>query len=219
MSKTLAEEYRHNPTMKTFPLLVAFLLSISPCPAENLLPSGTLGGVSLGTVFLKEAIDDRAISGWRCFTSVAKERSVLFELVNEGGSNALKMEMVSNPKQETDGRIGFDISHRMLRVAAGDHLSLKLKARRTREEKCAIMVVLAGHRDDGTLVAEKVAFVEPGIGFENFEPLEWTVPAEATQLNVIFNLVRSGAGGNADDDQPVNPCGIVVGNIVLEKTN
>ena len=81
------------------------------------------------------------------------------------------------------------------------------------------MVLLAGHRDDGSFVAQKIEFVEPGIGLENFDSMEWTVPAEATRLNVIFNLLRSGAAGNADDDQPVNPCGVVVDNIVLEKTN
>ena len=208
-----------SPIMKFIPLIAVFLFSVALCPAENLLPAGDFESASSGPVLLKAAVDVRAIGGWRCFTSDAEERSVLFALVNEGGSNALKMEMVSNPRQETDGRIGFDIEPAMLPVSPGDTLALRFQARRTGEEECAIMVLLAGHRDDGTFVAQKVAFVEPGIGFENFDSMEWTVPAEATRLNVIFNLLRSGAAGNADDDQPVNPCGVIVDNIVLEKTN
>jgi len=203
--------------MKTLTAIIHVLCSCTLCLAENRLSNGKFENrVGTGSCVLANSIRLDAISGWRCFTTEVEDRKVAFELVDEGETTALKIEMISNPNGGTGGRIGIDRDHDRVPVAAGDRLQLKFKARLSGQKNCAIMITLTGHRADGSVASEKIEIYELESKFAACEFPEWTVPDGVSELNVVFNLVESGRKVGLDI-QPVNSCGFVIDDIVLEK--
>lgn len=203
--------------MKTLSSLLCILSSCTLCLAQNQIANGDFENlVGSGSCVLANNIRLDVISGWRCFTTEVEDREVAFELVDAGGTKALKVEMIANPSGGTGGRIGIDLDHNKVPVTAGDRLQLKFKAKLSGEKPCATMVTLAGHRADGSVGSQNFEIFELGSGFADYDFPEWTVPDGVSELNVVFNLVESGRKVG-QDNQPVDPCGFVVDDIVLEK--
>ena len=200
--------------MKTLSSLLCILSSCTLCLAQNQIPNGDFENlVGSGSCVLANSIRMDVISGWRCFTTEVEDREVAFELVDAGGTKALKVEMIANPSGGTGGRIGIDLDHNKVPVTAGDRLQLKFKAKLIGEKACVIGVTLAGYRADGSVGPSNFEFFELGSGFADYEFPEWTVPDGASELNVVFNLMES----DPKVSQPVEPCGFVIDDIVLEK--
>jgi len=204
-------------TMKNLTAIVCLLSSGTLCLAENLISNGDFENrVGVGSGVLANNIRMDVISGWRCFTTEVEDRKVGFEAVDGGGSNALKIEMISNPGGGTGGRIGIDLDHNKVPVTPGDRLSLKFKAGLSGPNNCAVMVTVAAHRADGSPAGQKIEIFDLESGMAEHEFPEWTVPEGASDLNVVFNLVESGQRVGLDT-QPVEPCGFVIDDIVMEK--
>ena len=199
------------------PIIIYILSSCTLCLAENLISNGDFENtVGVGNGVLANSIRLDVISSWRCFSTEVEDRKIAFELIGEEGAKALKIEMISNPNGGTGGRIGIDRDHDRVPVAAGDRLQLKYKARLSGQKNCAIMVTLTGHRADGSVASENTEIFELESRFADYEFPEWTVPDGVSELNVVFNLVNSGQKVGLDI-QPVDPCGFVIDDIVLEK--
>ena len=199
------------------PIIIYILSSCTLCLAENPISNGDFENtVGVGNGVLANSIRLDVISNWRCFTTEVEDRKIAFELISEEGAKALKIEMISNPNGGTGGRIGIDRDHDRVPVAAGDRLQLKFKARLSSQKNCAIMVTLTGHRADGSVASENTEIFELESRFADYEFPEWTVPDGVSELNVVFNLVESGQKVGLDI-QPVDPCGFVIDNIVMEK--
>ena len=199
--------------MKTPISLLCLLSSCTLCLAENPIPNGDFENMpGAGRCVLGNSIRTDVLSGWRCFTTVVEDSAVAFEVVDAGGTKALMIEMISNPGGGTGGSPGIDLDHRKLPVTAGARLHLKFKAKLSGEKPCAIMVTMAGHRADGSVVSQSTEVFDLESALADYEFPEWTVPEGASDLNVVFNLVESASRVC----RPLEPCGFVIDDIVLE---